>query len=84
MLLPEKYNFSLNRNIAHFQFEGNNIKKVGTGQQKDGKEGGTKKKQLEKHFAVNWVNWQQVGNMTGHRNSILERQNVLGENMSRG
>lgn len=52
MLLPEKYNFSLNRNIAHFQFEGNNIKKVGTGQQKDGKEGGTKKKQLEKHLQL--------------------------------
>lgn len=38
------------------------LRKVGLGQQKPGKVSGTTRKQLEKHFVTNQVNWQQVSN----------------------
>lgn len=49
-------------------------KKVGQGQRKAEKVNGTKKKQLEEHFAANWVNWQKVSNMIVHRKNILDKQ----------
>lgn len=46
------------------------LRKVGLGQQKPGKVSGTTRKQLEKHFVTNQVNWQQVSNMIRYKRSI--------------
>lgn len=40
--------------------------KVGRGQQKARNLVVPQKKQLKEHLAANWVNWQQIGNMTEH------------------
>lgn len=31
---------------------------------------------MEKYFTANYVNWQQISDMTGYKTSILERQKI--------
>lgn len=45
---------------------------------------GTKAKQLEDDFATNWVDWQQLSNITGYKKNILVRQSYSGVNVGRG
>lgn len=36
-----------------------------------------KRKHLEEHLATNWDNWEQVGDMSGYKNNILDRLSLL-------
>lgn len=63
-IISQKFLLFLNSMVATC------LRTVGSGQQKAGKLSGTTRKQLEKHFVTNQVNWQQVSNMIRYKRSI--------------
>lgn len=51
-------NVKLRHLVFHEKYSNRSKKKLAQGQEKAGKVGGAKTKQLEELFASNWVNWQ--------------------------
>lgn len=54
-----------------------NLLKLGKGQQKVGKVKGAEKKELDKQFATNYVNWQLVSRMMGNKRALLKMMSII-------